>query len=266
MREIVAFFRRDALVASSYRAGMVMAFASLLAVVVPVYFIAGALQPVIAQAIANEGAQYFAFLIAGLATLQFVTMAVATIPNAIAAGIRTGTFEALLTTPVRLPVLLTGTIAYPFAWTVARALALLAAGLLLGAQIDPLRFGLAILIWGAIACAYIPVGILGGALLLVIRTTGPLPNAIVVLSMFLGGVYYPTSVIPSWLQQLSAMIPLTYGLRALRVVLTGDTISSAVARDLWMLLILTTIPLAGSVVIFRLALNHSRRVGTLAQY
>ena len=266
MREVIAFFRRDALIASSYRTGMVLALGSLVAVIVPVYFIAEALQPVLGQAIASEGAQYFAFLVAGLASLQFVTMAVGAIPNAIAAGIRTGTFEAMLTSPVRLPVLLTGTMAYPFAWAIARALALIAAGLVLGAQIEPLRLGVAILIWGAIVCAYLPIGILGGALLLVIRTTGPLPSAVVVLSMFLGGVYYPTSVIPSWLQSLSALMPLTYGLRALRVVLTGDAIPFTVVTDLSTLLILATILLAGSVAAFRLALNHSRRAGTLAQY
>ena len=35
-------------------------------------------------------------------------------------------------------------------------------------------------------------------------------------STLLGGVYYPTTVIPSWLASASEFVPLGYGLRALR--------------------------------------------------
>ena len=51
------------------------------------------------------------------------------------------------------------------------------------------------------------------------RTAGPIPRGIVLISTFLGGVYYPTHIVPGWLENISAALPLTYGLRALRRVL-----------------------------------------------
>jgi ABC-2 type transport system permease protein len=266
MRRILAFIRRDALVAASYRTGMVLSLGSLITMVVPLYFIANAIQPVFGTTIASEGGAYFAFLIAGMATYQFVMTAVSAIPSVLANGLRTGTFEALVATPSRLPVLLTGMLAYPFLWTVMRALVLLGAGQLLGANFDVSRILVALLIWTLLTLAYLPFGILGGALLLVTRTTGPLPNAVLMASMFLGGVYYPTHVIPSWLQDLSQAIPLTYGLRAFRQVLAADAPLAQVMPDLGILAAFAVGLTVASMFVLHLALGHARRAGTLAQY
>ena len=111
-----------------------------------------------------------------------------------------------------------------------------------------------------------PFGILGGALLLLTRTTGPLPNAVLVMSMFLGGVYYPTHVIPSWLHSLSTVVPLTYGLRATRQLLSTEAPVAAVGDDLVRLLGLGTALLIGSMLVLHLALRHARRAGSLVQY
>ena len=61
------------------------------------------------------------------------------------------------------------------------------------------------------------------------RIPAPLPGGVLAASSFLGGVYHPTHVIPSFgLQLVSRMLPLSYGLRALRqAVLLGRPF------DLW---------------------------------
>lgn len=266
MRRIAAFIRRDALVAASYRTGMVLSLGSLVTMVVPVYFIAGAIQPVFGAAIGSEGSSYFAFVIAGMASFQFVMTAVSAIPTVLASGLRTGTFEALVATPSRLAVVLAGMVAYPLLWTIARALVLVGAGQLLGADFEFARMSIGVLIWVLITLAYIPFGILGGALLLVTRTTGPLPNAVMMASMFLGGVYYPTHVIPSWLSDLSDAVPLTYGLRAFRQALATDAPLAGILPDLGMLALLATGLTVASMAALQLALAHARRAGTLAQY
>lgn len=266
MRRILAFIRRDALIAASYRTQMLFSLGSLLTLIIPLYFIARAVQPIVGSAIEGEGEIYFAFVTIGLATYQFVTTAVTAVPMSLAAGIRTGTFEALLVTPSRLGAILVGLIGYPFLWTVARATVLLAAGQLLGAGFHLERIAVAILIWAAISFAYAAFGILASAMLLVTRTAGPLPSAVLMGSMFLGGVYYPTHVIPSWLQLISDVLPLTYGLRALRRVMSTDAPLISVAGDLGILLGIGAVLLVSSMLVLRVALMHARRAGSLAQY
>ena len=266
MREIIAFIRRDALVAASYRVGVMMSLVSLVALTVPVYFIAEAIQPLVGDAIASEGGQYFAFVIAGLATFQIVNAAVAAIPTALATGLRTGTFEALLTTPARLPALLAGMLGYPLLWSMARAIVLLTVAAALGAPFAPAGVALAPLIWLAIALAYVPFGLLASAFLVLTRTAGPIPAGVLTVSMFLGGVYYPTNVIPSWLQSVCDVVPLTYGLRALRRTMAGEALSIEVGADLAILGVLACVLLLGSMLVLEAALRHARRSGNLAQY
>ncbi len=266
MYKLLAFLRKDGLVAASYRTNMVMSVASLVTLIVPMYFIAGALQPVLADAISSEGGGYFAFLVAGMATYQFVIAAVNSVPSAVATGIRTGTFEIMLTTPSQVTTLLFGMAAYPLAWSAVRAIVMLIAGLVLGANFAFDRLLVVLLIWLVISIAYIPFGVLASALLVTTRTAGPLPSLVLAGSMLLGGVYYPTDVIPSWLHSLSTVVPLTYGLRAIRRVLSTDVQLGSVVSDLLILSLLAIVLLFGSLGIFKLALSRARRAGTLAQY
>jgi len=114
--------------------------------------------------------------------------------------------------------------------------------------------------------AYVPIGLLCAALMLVFRTTGPLPNLVILLSSLLGGVYYPTHVVPSWLKEVSTFIPLAYGLRALRRVLLDGLPLAAVAGDLGVLVGWTAVLLTVSWYVLGRALQYARSTGTLGQY
>lgn len=266
MRKIAALCRAHWQTMLSYRVQMVVSVAGLVATVVPLYFVSGALQPVMENAIRNEGGQSFGFLLVGLVTLSLVSVAVVALPGAVASGITSGVLEALLATPTRTPTLLAGLNAFDMLWAALRGLVLVLAGWMLGANIlvGQLLPGLAILV--LIVLAHVPIGLLGAALVLAFRTAGPLPKGVALLSGLLGGVYYPTRVIPSWLQALSDVLPLSYGLRALRrVVLQGASLVE-VAPDVLVLLAMTMVLSALGALAVSLALRYARRQGTLAQY
>jgi ABC-2 type transport system permease protein len=114
-----------------------------------------------------------------------------------------------------------------------------------------------------IACIHWSIGLFGAAMILAFRTTGPLATVVVVLTTLLGGAYYPTSVIPSWIQKLSALVPASYGFRALRRVLLDGAPIGAVRADGLVLLAMTASLLLLGWLAFRLALDHARRVGSL---
>jgi ABC-type polysaccharide/polyol phosphate export permease len=266
MRDIVALVRASWLSATSYRVAMVWSFASLVAIVVPVYFVANALQPLMQDSIRSEGGHYFAFLLVGLVATQFVTASLTALPSAIQGGIGTGTFEALLSTRARLPALLIGLIGYRFVWTALRMIVLLAAGLLLGVSFAFERGFTALVILALIVVAHLPFGLLAAAMVLAFRTSGPFPQVVLALSGFLGGVYYPTHVIPSWIQYVSGALPLTYGLRALRRTLLEGLPLQSVAGDVFVLLAFAAALVLLSSWTFGLALSYAKRSGTLAQY
>lgn len=266
MRRVAALVRASWLTAASYRLNLLVSLLSLLAMVIPVYFVSGALQPVMAKSIEGQGGEYFAFLLVGIITLMFLTTAVTSLPTALGSNIASGTFEALLGTRARLGEIVAGLVGYAFIWTAVRALLLLCVGWLLGAPLLGERSPAGVLILGLIILTYLPFGLFAAAGVLAFKTSGSLPAAVLTASGLLGGVYYPTHVIPSWLQDLSTLVPLTYGLRALRaVVLEGEPLAAS-ASDLVAMVGFALVLFASSLYVFTLAVRHARRSGTLAQY
>lgn len=243
-----------------------MSVGALLLGVVPVYFVAHALQPVMAGKIEGQGDQYFGFVVVGMAAITLVGAMLFTLPNALTSGVSTGTLEALLATPTPLPTLLAGITGYQVIWQTVRALMLILFAWVLGANVAWDRTPAALFIILLLLMAHLPVGIVASAMVLTFRTMGPLPQGVMILATFLGGVYYPTQVIPSWIQTVSAFLPLTYGLRALRGVLLEGSSIVAVGRDVAILMAFVVVLLSSSVLAFALALRHARRSGTLAQY
>lgn len=266
MRKIIALVRASWLAAASYRLRSIMSLISLVVMVVPLYYIAGAIQPIMSGKIATQGDQYFGFLLVGMMALSFLTASVNTLPSSLSAGISNGTLEALLSTPTRVPTLLTGLMGYAFTWTALRAVVLLGAGMAFGARYAWGNLLPSILILLLIVLAHLPVGIIAGAFVLAFRAAGPLPQAVLVLSGLLGGVYYPTHVIPEGIKQLADFVPLTYGLRALRRTLLEGWSLGDVSGDVGVLLIFIAGLMAVSIYAFSYALRYARRAGNLAQY
>ena len=266
MREALALVRAQWLGALTYRVRLLFSLLSVLAIVVPVYFVAQALQPTMAQAISQEGQQYFGFLVVGTISLLYVTSAVGTLPGAVGGGISTGTWEALVGTPAPRWSLVLGLAGYDLLWSSVKAVALLATAWALGARIAWGGLLLSALILTLIVLAYLPVGMMAAAAVLAFRTRTPLPQAVLVASVFLGGVYYPTRVIPGWLQDASGFVPLTYGLRALRRALLDGRGVAELLPDLELLLLFDAVLLMLGVGAFGAALRYARRNGTLAQY
>jgi ABC-2 type transport system permease protein len=245
---------------------MVLSILGLAAVLLPLYFIATALQPTMQGAIGPEARQYFAFVVVGAAVFSLLSTCTTVLPSALDGAIARGTFEAMLGTPARLSALCAGLMGYGLLWALLRVAILVTAAIALGAHIEWRSVPLGLLVLVITMLSYAGVGLILSSLVLVFRTTGPLTAAFLTGSMFLGGVYYPTHVIPSWIRELASFFPITYGLRALRqLVLRGYSLT-AVANDLEMLTFMTALSLVLGAALFRYALRHARRTGTLASY
>ena len=266
MYKDAALIRAGWLAATSYRLGVIMSFGALILGVVPVFFVTRALQPAMAGVIAGEGDQFFSFIIIGMTVLTVVSAALYALPNALQTGATTGTIEALLATPTPVPTLLAGLAGYEVLYAMLRAGVVLLAAVVMGAHLAWDRFGAVVPILLLVVLAHIPIGIMSAAMVLAFRTQGPLPQLVFMLSTFLGGVYYPTHVIPGAIQMISAIVPLTYGLRAIRVVLLEGKPLTAVAGDLFTLVAFAVGLFVVSAIAFQAALRYARRAGTLAQY
>lgn len=266
MRRALALVRARWLIAMSYRLDTFFSFVGLIVAVVPLYFISHALQPMMTSAIRVEAPEYFGFMMIGIITYTYVTTSVNELHGVLSSEIGTGSFEALVATPTSLPALLAGMVGQAFTMNTIRALFLLVFAWALGAHIVWTQGLAALGVLALIIMAYLPLGVFAAALVMAFRTTGPFPSAVTAVSVLMGGVYYPTTVIPSWLERVSVFVPLTYGLRPLRRALLDGAPLAASARDLAILAGFAIVLSLASFAAFSAALRYAKRAGTLAQY
>ena len=258
--------RASWLTALSYRMDTFFSFMSMIVGIVPLYFVSRALQPMMAGIIRTEAPEYFGFLIIGLLTYTFVSTAVGAVHGALSSEISSGSFEALMSTPTSLPILLLGMVGQAFSMNAIRAAVVFGAACVLGAHVVWTAGPAALFILGLLTFCYLGFGIIAAALVLAFRTTGPFPAAVLTISALLGGVYYPSSVVPSWLAQFATFVPLTYGLRALRRSLLDGASLTRSGGDLAILAGWSLAIVAAGMIAFGWALRYAKRAGTLAQY
>ncbi len=267
MHRLIAVARAYTLGMLTYRTRTLVSLVSVLVAVIPVYFVAGALQPLAAQAIASESSEYFTYLIVGSVASFVIAEAVTAIPSLVNSYITSGTLEQMLTTPIRWPSLMAGLSAYGFGWVAMRALVLLVtAWIWATSTIAWFRIIEFSCIMALLAVAYLGVGLIAGACVLAVRSSLFIPQGVLTLSTLLGTVYFPVSVLPPAFAPFAQFVPMTPALRAARQVLLKDASLMTVVPELVQL---GAWAAAGAVVgglCFHLSLQHARRAGTLTQY
>src|SRR5690606_11179973 len=266
MRSAFALTRATLLAALTYRTRMLLSLVGVIATIVPIYFVAGALQPVLESALRGEGEHYFAFLVVGTASLLFLTTTLGTLPGAIGSGIVTGTWEALLATPAPRWAILAGLSGYAMFWTALKCFVLFAVAVLLGAKFEWSGLLPTVLVLFLTLVPYVAVALVSAAGVLAWRTRTPLAQGVLLLSVFLGGVYYPTHLIPGWLESVADWVPLTHGLHASRKLLLEGAAIGDVIPELELLLLFAVVAALAGGLVFAGALRYARRAGTLAQY
>lgn len=252
--------------ARSYRLGMFVSLATLVLQVVPTYYIGHTLQPFMEPSIRGEGHDFFSFLIVGTVVYLFVAAAVDALPRAVDKGISAGTIEALFATPASVSTLVVGLAGYELLWTGARAVILLAAAAVARAQLVWTTLPALVLVLVLLVGTYFGVGLLASGLVLAFRRAGPLQSGVIVLSALLGGISYPTSMIPAAIRPLSAYVPMTYALRSARRLLVDGAPMQVIGGDVAILTLFAVASLALGSFAFSAGLRYARRTGSLGQY
>jgi len=90
VRESWALIRSAWLTAASYRMAMFISLFGLVFVLLPLYFIANALQPAMQQTISGEARQYFGFVVLGAICFSLVSTCTTSLPSAIDGAIGRG--------------------------------------------------------------------------------------------------------------------------------------------------------------------------------
>jgi ABC-2 type transport system permease protein len=259
----LAFLRRDLLISASYRFKFVSGFFSTALTVAAVFFIGSIVGR--STMLPGSGGSYFSFL---MATVAFVGLigAGTTLPGAIREAQMAGTMEVVMLSPAPLSVVIYSSTAWTYVMALVRLIAVLAAGMLIfHLWPHPNLLG-ALLIAALATLCLTEIGTLSAAFLMVVKNGDPLVAAYGALMFIGGGAIFPVTLLPHPVQLVSALLPLTYALRGIRMALSTGASMSALAPDIWPLLVFAVVLLPVSNFALRLALRQAKKQGSLAQY
>ncbi len=266
MRLPYAFFKRDYLVAVSYRTAFTMQILSILAFV-PVYFFLGKLFGDTASGMLdNYGGSYFAFLLIGMAFLAYMNTSLRTFNMSLRESQLMGTLEIVLSSPTPLwKVLVYSSLWFYMLTTVQFGLYLLV-GLLFGLELGDANLlgSIVVLFLGVISFA--SFGILTASVVIIIKQGNALNAMVSYVSLILGGVLYPVEVLPGWLQMIAKVLPITHALAGMRMALLNGASWSQLLPYIGILCLFGLVLLPTAILSFAYAVRLSKISGTLAQY
>lgn len=262
-----AFFRRDFLIAWSYRMAFVSDAASLMLQAFVFSFVSKLIDPQRLPSFGGHRSSYMEFVVIGISLGAFVQLGLGRVAHAIRQEQLIGTLEALLMTPTEVTTIQLGSVVYDLFYIPLRTAAFLA--------VVAATFGLHFHVAGflpaaAILIFFIPfvwgLGVLSAGAMLTYRRGGSGVGFIGVLLTLGSGTYFPVDVLPSWLQGLAGVNPITTAVNGMREVLIGNEGWMHAGSICLQLAPAALVSLSVGLVAFRLALRRERLRGTLGLY
>ena len=267
LRKVPAFFRRDLLVLLSYRFAFIGDWLNLILQVVIFYFVGRMVDPDSLPVVGGVRVSYMEFVAIGIALTSFVQVSLGRVISVIRGEQMMGTLEALVVTPTTLTTLQLGSVAYDLVYIPIRIVLFLAFSSLVfdvHLTLSGLLPGLGVLVF------FIPfvwgLGALGAAGVMTFRRgTGLVGIGLSVLTIA-SGTYFPTNLLPGWLEWIARHNPITLALHAMRLVLLGGASWEAIIPAVRVLAPVALASIVLGVFALRAAIRRERRLGTLGLY
>lgn len=162
------------------------------------------------------------FFLMGACVLAAAIPALFAMGNTIADERRTQTLGLLLVSPARrLPLFLGRALPVILNGFLVSLVSLVLGALVLRVSLPPSTWLplVAVIVVTAFSCT--GLGLTGAAIGLRVRETATLSNVILGVLIVFGGAYAAVSALPSWMQEVSKVLPLSHGIAAAREIASG---------------------------------------------
>ncbi len=262
-----AFLKKDFINQSSYRLSFLLNIISIF-IAVYVFFIFSKLFEGTNSYLEDFGNDYFFFLIIGITLSDFVIRICSVINTEVRNYQLTGIFEEIINIKGSTVELLSYSFLYPIFYSLLRMLIFLVFSIFvfdLNLNFENLFFIVTTIILTLISC--LGIAYIAGAYALAFKKGNPLSALNQLSVMILGGVFFPTSILPAWLGAISQFIPITHALEITRhLFMYGNEINEKVLSHFAYLSLLSFILLAMGLYVCNLAIKIGKKNGTLTLY
>jgi len=216
----------------------------------------GTLSQEFGNAVGKSG--YLPFITIGNAFFVFVFAAAFVVGRVMFWERTTGTIEATFMSPMSRLAYMAGVMVAAAADASISFAAVFIIGIAFGTQIASFNAPLFLSSLLLTAFALFGIGLMANAITLTFRDRTTTANTLTILFMVFSGIVCPVELMPQWAQLISNVLPLTYGIRLMRVSLLGITTYNVVS-DLATLFILGAVYVAMGALTLRLIERNLKR-------
>jgi len=267
LRKPYAIIKKEFLTAVSYKFDFTLRLLGIWLSIFIYYFISKLINPAFSKDLQPYGGDYFLFVILGTAFSGYLSVGLDSFSTSIREAQLMGTLEAILVTRTRFTTVLVYQALWNFLFASLHVVAYLGfAMLFLNVPLEGANWPAALVILFLTILVFSSLGIISGSFILVLKKGTPVNWIINSVSRFMGGVYYPISVLPLWCQKLAFFLPITHSLEGIRLALLRGYSLGQLRNEVLALAVFAIVLFPLSVLCFNAAFNKARRDGTLCQY
>ncbi|MBI4719039.1 MAG: ABC transporter permease [Planctomycetes bacterium] len=261
------FFKRDAIMAASYRVAFAVQLLGNLLVLGVFYYIGKTIGDKEIPALAEYGGSYLAFLLIGIALTDCVGVSLTTFAKQIREGQLTGALEATLMSPVPLSMVLIYSSLWGYFLSAVRFVLYLVLGALLyGVALGDADLLSALVIFVLTVLCFAGIGMLWAAVIMLVKRGESIMTVGGYLVILVSGVLFPADMLPAWVQRLAELVPLTHALDGMRYALLRGYALPQLVGVMLKLGVLAAVLLVAGLGTFGLAVRRAKQTGSLTEY
>lgn len=258
---ICATVKRDLTIFLSYRMRVVSQMAAMLLTMTMFYYVSKLVRP----GVLGPRGTYFAYVVVGIISLAALTAALNT-AQLVRMELFAGTFERPIVSPLGPAGGAVALAVFPILYALALSgCMLVVAAMVYGFPVALGGIPAALGISAVAAVTFAAIGLLLVAALIAFKSAMAASWVLAGFSI-LGGVYFPTTLFPRWIQWLAEVQPFAPAVDLIRHFLLNTAPAHPVWEELAKLVGFTALLIPLAAIALRLAVRHSRRRGTLLEY
>ncbi len=265
LRLFCSFVRRDFCDDVGYKLEFAMKLLRAMVLVLTVYFLSKMMGSSISDSL--DYSDYFSFALIGVVFSSIFNSIISIFSERTMRSITQGTLEPMLATPTNSTILVLLSCSWRLLYDhLLAAIALFVGIFFLDARLQNADILAAIVVFVLSLVIFIALGLMSGGILLVTKRGDPFQAILMNLSALLGGVMFPVSVLPHWLQDISEWLPLTISLAGLRKSLLNGHSLIQIEQEVTMLILLALIIFPIAILFCNSMGRIARKQGSLASY
>jgi ABC-2 type transport system permease protein len=265
LQKVWAYIKKEFLIEMSYKFAMMFSLLGIFTTIATYFFIDRLFGNQMTSDLAPFATSYFPYVLVGNAFFAYVGLALGGFSGRIESEQSLGTLEVLLGSPTKLWILMLAMVAWNTLYASAEVIGyFFVGGVGFGvdfSQINWLSLGS---ILGLAIVAFNSIGLIEAAWLLVFKRGLAAAWALNGLCALLGGVFFPVTVFPLWLQAITEWNPITYAIRGLQLAIYQGTPVTQLTHELWVLGLFCILLVPLGLVSWDWALRRAKEDGSLS--